>query len=523
MQKPNLPTNKVIALILVAMTLVSSSVFANVYKWRDSRGVTQYSDTLPTTSYSTVKGSELVNALQSKDVCALPSAKLNANNQSKKLSNLSTNFDFRVGGSPKIAPNLLNYTPESNTGIQIGNTGNIGNIGNIGNHFSKTGNQLNNAGSNVKIPVTIAKITKFVASHAMPTIISSAATIPVVKHESKLTVSSMPTSATSSPVLTPVSLNFPHGIIQAALMPAVDISKNMIPAIGFNTLRLAPTTEQRGSPADGAFRIVCAMSHMSNDDPLVFPNQPGAAHHHTFFGNTSTNAKSDLMNLQGSGNSTCNGGIMNKSAYWIPSMIDTATGTPLKSDNVLIYYKSGDSNYPSDEPVIQPPKGLRMITGNSKGTQADELTTAGHYICETTGKKWSATIPNCPAGDNLLFSISFLQCWDGKNLDSPDHKSHMAERVGVPGTDHAVCPVDHPVRIPQITINVHYKNTVKDAMKNWRLSSDNYPTTIAGGLSAHADWVNGWDEKLFARVIAECIQARLDCHATMVGKDIKMY
>ena len=494
MQKSNLPTKKVIALTLMAMTLVSSSVFANVYKWRDSRGRTQYSDTIPATNYSIVKRSELVNALQSKDVCTLPSAKPNAIAQSK-LSKLSANFDFKIGASPKPSAS-----------------------------FSKT-RRVSTVGSVAKASATISSITKFVASHAMPTIISPAAASPVVKPVTKPAANSTSIPIATSPAPTIVATNLPPKIVQAALMPAVDISKNMIPAIGFNTLRLEPTTQQRDSPADGAFRISCGVSHMSNDDPIVFPNQQGAAHHHTFIGNTSINATSDLYNLHANGNSTCQGGIMNKSAYWVPSMIDTATHAPIQPIDVLIYYKSGDANYPSNEPVIQPPKGLRMIVGNSKGTPADEATTPGHFICEnsTLGNKWSTTIPNCNAGENLLFHIDFKQCWDGKNLDSPDHKSHMSDRVGVPGTNRAICPADHPVRIPLIGYNIHYSNPVKDAMKNWRLASDNYPSSMPGGYSAHADWVNGWDEQLFARVIADCIQARLDCHATMAGKDVKMY
>ena len=499
MQKSNLPTKKVIALTLMAMTLVSSSVFANVYKWRDSRGRTQYSDTIPATSYSVVKRSELVNALQSKDVCTLPSAKPNAIAQSK-LSKLSANFDFKVGASPK---------PNARLPITAS--------------LSKT-RRVNTVGSVATIPAAVASITKFVATHAMPTIISPAVASPVIKTVTKPVVSSTPIPIVTSPAPTTVATNLPPKIVQAALMPAVDISKNMVPAVGYSELRLIPTTQVPGSPADGAFRLPCKVSHMSNDDPLIFPNMAGKSHHHTFFGNTSTNANSDLNNLRASGNSTCSGGIMNKSAYWIPSVIDTATGVPIQPTDMLVYYKSGDLGYVSPEPVTQPPTGLRMVAGNSKGTPADDATTSGHFNCNTpTGTtKWSKTIPNCNVGDSMTYHIDFPQCWDGKNLDSPNHKDHMAERVFISNNE-MHCPVSHPFRIPAIAFNINYENKVANQMLKWRLASDNYPSTTAGGYSAHADWVNGWDEQLFARVIADCIQARLDCHATMAGKDVKMY
>jgi len=38
-----------------------------------------------------------------------------------------------------------------------------------------------------------------------------------------------------------------------------------------------------------------------------------------------------------------------------------------------------------------------------------------------------------------------FSCWDGKNEDSADHKSHVAS--GYNG-----CPSSHPVRIPQIML-----------------------------------------------------------------------
>ena len=56
-----------------------------------------------------------------------------------------------------------------------------------------------------------------------------------------------------------------------SMMPFVDTNKNVIPAIGFSDLLIMPTTEQPLAGQDGAVRVVCAVSHMSNDTPT---------HHH---------------------------------------------------------------------------------------------------------------------------------------------------------------------------------------------------------------------------------------------------
>lgn len=59
------------------------------------------------------------------------------------------------------------------------------------------------------------------------------------------------------------------------------------------------------------------------------------------------------------------------------------------------------------------------------------------------------TDKNCP--DGLRAQIVFPSCWDGKNLDSDDHQSHMSYPVGG-APDNGDCPPDHPikVRIPAI-------------------------------------------------------------------------
>ena len=523
MLKSNLPTAKVLASSLLAMTLVSGSAFANVYKWRDAMGRTQYSDTMPATPYSIVSRSELVNALQSKDVCNLPNTKRIASSLSKPRQ-LSANFNwtaFRGTQSPSMTTISRNIEPNTSNSTSLPwlnqptRTVGIGVAPKVASQNIKftpptAKAQPAVASSIASIPTSIVNITKFVATHAMPAVISPAQANTVV-----INAASPPVAAVTIPAPSVVAINLPPNIVQVAQMPAVDISKNVTPAVGYSELRIQPTTEQ--PPLNGgAFRVTCAVSHMSNDDPLVYPNQPGAAHHHTFFGNTTTNAKSDLMTFASTGSSTCNGGIMNRSAYWVPSMIDTSTNTPIKPDGSLFYYKTGDFSKMPSATITAPPKGLRMITGNAKATTADAA--KGLYTCITAAgtTPWKPNIVNCAVGDTMQLHIDFPQCWDGVNLDSPDHKSHMSFRENVPGAD-AKCPSTHPVMIPSITLNLNYKITSPNQTVNWRLASDNYASTLPGGYSTHADWVNGWDEKFMAGIIKNCLQKNADCHAHLLG------
>ena len=42
------------------------------------------------------------------------------------------------------------------------------------------------------------------------------------------------------------------------------------------------------------------------------------------------------------------------------------------------------------------------------------------------------------------------RCWDGKNLDTPDHKSHVAYGQGSGASGGGACPSSHPVKLPQV-------------------------------------------------------------------------
>lgn len=63
----------------------------------------------------------------------------------------------------------------------------------------------------------------------------------------------------------------------------------------------------------------------------------------------------------------------------------------------------------------------------------------------------------CPQG--IRASIVFPSCWDGKNLDSPDHRSHMAYSPGGAVLANANCPTTHPVRVPQLMYEMQWDTT----------------------------------------------------------------
>lgn len=272
------------------------------------------------------------------------------------------------------------------------------------------------------------------------------------------------------------------------------------------------STADRGVPSDiGAFRIPCAPSHFAFDDPIVAPGQPGAAHLHMFFGNTLTDASSTAASIASTGNSTCAGGTANRTAYWVPALLD-GNGVPVLPDFQIFYYKTGYGGVaPAD--VRPMPPGLRMISGDKNATAAQSMAYWGCnevYIGHFGSIREVLADPRCGPGKHLVMSVEFPQCWDGANLDAPDHKSHLAFASGG-------CPASHPVPLPVITFNIDFLIPASGTA-GWHLSSDNYDyARLGGGFSVHGDWFNGWDPQVENTWITNCENRSIDCHAYLLG------
>lgn len=302
-------------------------------------------------------------------------------------------------------------------------------------------------------------------------------------------------------------------------MPMAGLTYNMalVPegAVGSGAMLIRNSSDQpRGSDGTGAMRTECSYSHMRNDDPIVFPGQPGASHLHAFFGNKNTDAFSTPESIRNSGNSTCRGGIANRSAYWVPAVIDTATGAPVKPARGSMYYKSGYGGVRPE--AIRPfPQGLRMLAGDLKNTTDSQP--HAYWGCLERYQGKPASIPNnCGVGNHVLMVIQFPQCWNGKDLDSADHRSHMAYPVN------GGCPSTHPVAIPEITFNISYAHPA-GGTQNWRLSSDMYDKSIPGGRSAHGDWMDGWDASVAKTFVANCNNKAVDCMSHLLGDGREIY
>lgn len=106
----------------------------------------------------------------------------------------------------------------------------------------------------------------------------------------------------------------------------------------------------------------------------------------------------------------------------------------------------------------------------------------------------------CPSG--LRAQVFFPSCWDGKNLDSPDHKSHMS----YPANSHAFgpCPPSHPVHFISLFYEVLYSTDKFDNM--WYGGKQPFVWSMGDptGYGYHADFINGWDVAHLQKAIDQC-------------------
>lgn len=312
----------------------------------------------------------------------------------------------------------------------------------------------------------------------------------------------------------------------ASLEGTAAIASNFDPATELVTTSIPPSS---APDVVGAFRFVCMPGHLKADDPIVYPGQPGKSHLHQFFGNDMADANSTYASLRASGNSTCMSPL-NRSAYWMPAVLN-GKGQVVRPDYVTIYYK----RRPLSDPIISDPShpryqgkgiklpnGLRFIFGRNMTNLAEPQTGAIQFACDGPGAEAQTHYSNfetaqagCPVGNRIGVRIEAPDCWDGKNLDSPDHRSHMAY------SNYGPCPKSHPYVIPTFTMGAWFTQA---AGETYSLVSDVMDTSPGHkrGDTFHADFFMAWDPIVHDMWEKNCIDKMLNCSAGDLGNGKQM-
>ena len=258
---------------------------------------------------------------------------------------------------------------------------------------------------------------------------------------------------------------------------------------------LTPRPVPAGTVRVPEFNATCAYSHSRPDDPIIFPGLPGASHMHTFLGNNSTNAYSTTRTLLANAGTTCRP-APDLSAYWIPTLYENDRA--IEPKDVVVYYGSRLT----DPSVTVPfPQGFRMIAGDARLQAPTPAGSVNAFYCAgpggEIGRSADGNWPVCASTAVLMFHLVFQDCWDGRNLDSPTHKAHVA--YSYDGT----CRGDYPVAIPNLSFLIAYPTS--GSPNGFRLAS-------GMASSMHGDAFMAWDNRALGERVKNCVVQKAKCN-----------
>lgn len=292
----------------------------------------------------------------------------------------------------------------------------------------------------------------------------------------------------------------------------------------------------------GAFRMTCAPGDLAYVDTIQYPGSDRLSHLHLFYGLVGVQPNDTYQTALAAGReSTCGSGpyVANRSQYWMPALLD-GRGHVFQPNYVSIYYKRFPKTSPYCNRRAEPravaaecrnmPQGMKMIAGRDMqkpGTNA-EVTRGAQFYCindkGTSAVVDSLTIlvsdPACQGETKLYQVFDFPECWDGKNLDSPNHRDHVAY-VSYGSWGYPRCPDSHPYLIPALHVAAEFQLMPSDERRPIRLASDMFPQ-LDPGKSQHGDAYIAWDPKVFQMMHDNCIDKQLNCSGGDLGNGLQI-
>ncbi|TEB23212.1 hypothetical protein FA13DRAFT_1640227 [Coprinellus micaceus] len=255
-------------------------------------------------------------------------------------------------------------------------------------------------------------------------------------------------------------------------------------------------------------------------DPVVTPGQV-STHVHSVLGGSNFRMSVNTASLR---QSACTSIPIpqDKSAYWFPHLyfqsVVLAPRSPLsenlanaacmqlgKWEHYLFSDKPGTTTaFPDDFRMISGTPSLRTYDPKSPAQQAVTFLCLNFGGTSTRHNELPAKPEGCPNG--IRAQINFPSCWDGKNTDAPDHKSHVAFPSG--GPDSGTCnDPKFPVTVPRIFLEVYWNTPDFDTARP-KAMNPSQPFVFANGdptgYGYHADFVNGWDRGVLQRAVDNC-------------------
>jgi len=269
--------------------------------------------------------------------------------------------------------------------------------------------------------------------------------------------------------------------------------------------------------AQELMRFGCSQLTLDRIDPLVNPGTIPATHMHQIIGGNSFNASMAQSNHDPSTLSSCTSCTYSEdfSNYWTPNAYFKAKNGSYKAvpiaanlglgvkGGMTVYYIRG---YQSAAKVTAFKPGFRMLVGDPANRDASKVPRGLCFRCEANMQQSPFGGAPCSGSDTKYFpktacgggwrvTITFPSCWDGKNLDADDHKSHIAYPASGTFESGGACPSTHPVKIPQVMYELMVDTRNFNNKADWGPDGTQPFLWSQGdttGYGIHGDYLFGW-------------------------------
>ncbi|MFG3283764.1 DUF1996 domain-containing protein [Streptomyces sp. NPDC048111] len=277
---------------------------------------------------------------------------------------------------------------------------------------------------------------------------------------------------------------------------------------------VAAPAPRRGA-STGSFTSDCGRNQNGKRNPdnvIVAPGVGNGAHHmHDYVGNQATDAFSSDADLA-RGRTSCRDQGDKSTYYWpVVRVLNQGNDNDARADGGGKDLNVGKIQTPVQATirfvgspvgkVTAMPRFLRIITGDAKAFTNGNANANASWSC--TGfenRQLKDKYPLCPQGSKVVRTFMFQSCWDGRNTDSANHRTHVAfaDRRGA-------CPAGFKA-IPQLVQRIVYDVPAKAGA----FAVDSFPEQLHKPVTDHGDFIDVFSDQLMRKAV-DCINTGRSC------------
>src|SRR5262249_11369511 len=145
-------------------------------------------------------------------------------------------------------------------------------------------------------------------------------------------------------------------------------------------------------------------------------------------------------------------------------------------------------------PVTAMPQFLRALSGDAKESTNGNANARPSWTCTGFEDRITNKYPICPEGSKVERIHDFPSCWDGKNIDSANHRTHIVCRDAGGNRKQGFKAV------PQLRIPLVY-NIPHDVQVKKQYKVDAFQQEKHNPFSDHDDFANVMSQAIMTRLV----------------------